>query len=526
MGLGGEETSADTLWDIGGREAIAEHLREVADAKLDAREAEVGEADWAQVERIVLVRTIDSLWVEHLTELDDMRRGIGLRGYAQQDPLNEFRREAFRMYEEFRDLIRHGVASSIFRVTVQRQPPGGGDAALAQNLTRGVAAMRGSGNGAGAGGAAMARRPLSRWQRRPRARRCCAARCRAAPAARNMTASLGGEPVTDGSGGTPGASVAGAGRRRSGRTQARLHADRRADRPQRPVLVRFRRQVQEVPRPLSAGGSSRGLVRVVLIGVVASTAVAGYAAYRIWDQAGRDERRAADAIVVMGAAQYDGRPSPLFAARLDHAIALYHDGVAPRIIVTGGKREGDRTTEAASAREYAIRHDVPEDAILAGGHEPDDPPVDPAAWRRSWTTTDLHSAVFVSDPTHMLRVLRMAADVGIDAYGSPTRTSPLEARCRGAGRRDACTSWGPSRCTSSPASRPRPSAVRSGTNVGWTSRGAGRRKVPSWRWGIGLVYCAKTCRPEAARAPQAGRPRQVAPSPHRSCPACADRESP
>ena len=151
MGLGGDETSADTLWDIGGREAIAEHLREVADAKLDAREAEVGEADWAQVERIVLVRTIDSLWVEHLTELDDMRRGIGLRGYAQQDPLNEFRREAFRMYEEFRDLIRHGVASSIFRVTVQRQPPAGGDAALAQNLTRGVAAMRGSGNGAGAG---------------------------------------------------------------------------------------------------------------------------------------------------------------------------------------------------------------------------------------------------------------------------------------------------------------------------------------------------------------------------------------
>ncbi|MBA2300285.1 MAG: preprotein translocase subunit SecA, partial [Chloroflexi bacterium] len=152
MGLDGVETAADTLWDKGGREAIAEHLREVADAKLDAREAEVGENDWAQVERIVLVRTIDSLWVEHLTELDDMRRGIGLRGYAQQDPLNEFRREAFRMYEEFRDLIRHGVASSIFRVTVQRQPPTGGDAAVAQSLARGAEALRGaSGNGAAAG---------------------------------------------------------------------------------------------------------------------------------------------------------------------------------------------------------------------------------------------------------------------------------------------------------------------------------------------------------------------------------------
>src|SRR5688572_18965801 len=160
MGMGGEETSADTLWDQGGREAIADYLRERADARLDAREAEIGETDWAQVERIVLVRTIDSLWVEHLTELDDMRRGIGLRGYAQQDPLNEFRREAFRMYEEFRALIRHGVASSIFRVTVQRQPASGGDAAVGQALARGAAALTGratNGNGAGAVPAAAQR---------------------------------------------------------------------------------------------------------------------------------------------------------------------------------------------------------------------------------------------------------------------------------------------------------------------------------------------------------------------------------
>ena len=68
--------------------------------------AEHGEEVWSQVERFVLLRTIDSLWVEHLTELDDMRRGIGLRGYAQQDPLNEFRKEAFRLYEELSDLIR------------------------------------------------------------------------------------------------------------------------------------------------------------------------------------------------------------------------------------------------------------------------------------------------------------------------------------------------------------------------------------------------------------------------------------
>jgi uncharacterized SAM-binding protein YcdF (DUF218 family) len=180
-----------------------------------------------------------------------------------------------------------------------------------------------------------------------------------------------------------------------------------------------------VPRPLIGGSSQGVLIRVAVGGLLVVVAVGGYAAYRIWDQAGRDERRAADAIVVMGAAQYDGRPSPLFAARLDHAIELYHEGVAPRLIVTGGKREGDRTTEAATARDYAVRHDVPEDAIRVED--------------TSRTTLQsirgvqalmhdegLRTAVFVSDPTHMLRVLRMAADVGIDAYGSPTRTSPLE----------------------------------------------------------------------------------------------------
>jgi uncharacterized SAM-binding protein YcdF (DUF218 family) len=191
------------------------------------------------------------------------------------------------------------------------------------------------------------------------------------------------------------------------------------------VLVRFWRQVQEVPRPLSAAGLERTLVRVVLIGLVAASAVAGYAAYRIWDQAGRDERRATDAIVVLGAAQYDGRPSPLFAARLDHAIALFHDGVAPRIIVTGGKREGDRTTEAASARAYAIGHDVPDEAILA-----EDTSRTTLQSIRAVAALmedeELRTAVFVSDPSHMLRVLRMAADSGIEAYGSPTRTSPLE----------------------------------------------------------------------------------------------------
>jgi uncharacterized SAM-binding protein YcdF (DUF218 family) len=169
----------------------------------------------------------------------------------------------------------------------------------------------------------------------------------------------------------------------------------------------------------------RAVARLTLVVVLVGLGLAGYVAYRIWDQGNRDEQQLADAIVVMGAAQYDGRPSPLFAARLDHAIGLYRAGIAPRLIVTGGKQEGDRTTEAAAARIYALGHDVPGDAILSED--------------LSRTTLQsirgvaavmreegLRNAVFVSDPSHMLRVLRMASDEGIVAYGSPTRTSPLE----------------------------------------------------------------------------------------------------
>src|SRR3954471_9891257 len=155
MGITGEGTTDDELWDIGSRDAILEHLLELAETRLDAREAEIGEADWKLVERHVLLRTIDSLWVEHLTEVDDMRRGIGLRGYAQQDPLNEFRREAFQLYGELRDLIRHQVASTIFRVTVTRTPPPG-SSELDQSLAAGARALTAAGAGARAGAGATA----------------------------------------------------------------------------------------------------------------------------------------------------------------------------------------------------------------------------------------------------------------------------------------------------------------------------------------------------------------------------------
>jgi preprotein translocase subunit SecA len=145
MGLDGPGTTVDELWDLGGGDAIGAHLHDLVDTRLEQREQEIG-PNWALVERIVLLQSIDSLWVEHLTEVDDMRRGIGLRGYAQQDPLNEFRREAFRLYEELRGLIRHQVASTIFRVTVTQQgdqPPGGARRTTQQGAV--TAAERGAG---------------------------------------------------------------------------------------------------------------------------------------------------------------------------------------------------------------------------------------------------------------------------------------------------------------------------------------------------------------------------------------------
>src|SRR5689334_1574413 len=169
----------------------------------------------------------------------------------------------------------------------------------------------------------------------------------------------------------------------------------------------------------------RDLLTVLALACLAIVLVAGYATFRVWAEGQRDDSRPADAIVVMGAAQYDGRPSPVFAARIDHAIELFRSGVAPRLIVTGGKQDGDRTTEAASARAYAIDRGVPPSSILFED--------------RSRTTLEsihalrslmdehsLRTAVFVSDRPHMLRVLRMAADDGITAYGSPTATSPIE----------------------------------------------------------------------------------------------------
>jgi preprotein translocase subunit SecA len=100
--------------------ALTEGLLDAVAEAYDAKRAEVGEEGINVLERIVLLRVIDGLWVEHLTAVDDMRRGIGLRAYSQRDPLNEFKVEAYRMFDELKATIRHDVTHTIFRVSLTR----------------------------------------------------------------------------------------------------------------------------------------------------------------------------------------------------------------------------------------------------------------------------------------------------------------------------------------------------------------------------------------------------------------------
>jgi uncharacterized SAM-binding protein YcdF (DUF218 family) len=138
----------------------------------------------------------------------------------------------------------------------------------------------------------------------------------------------------------------------------------------------------------------------------------------------RDEARPADAIVVLGAAQWDGRPSPVLRARVDHAMALFQDGVAPLVIFTGGVGVGDTVSEAEAARRYAVRSGLPEAALqversgLSTGESM-------RSAVEMMLEQGLESAVLVSDPFHMLRLRLFARRLGIRAYSSPTRTSPI-----------------------------------------------------------------------------------------------------
>lgn len=152
--------------------------------------------------------------------------------------------------------------------------------------------------------------------------------------------------------------------------------------------------------------------------------IASALAVVIWGA--RDGAAPSDAIVVLGAAQYAGRPSPVLRARLDHAVLLWHRGLARWVILTGGTGSGDTTSEAAVGRRYVLRKGVPDTAILLE-NEGRTTNESLAAVSVMMRTRDLDRAILVSDPFHMLRLQILSYRYGLLSVTSPTRTSPISA---------------------------------------------------------------------------------------------------
>jgi uncharacterized SAM-binding protein YcdF (DUF218 family) len=158
------------------------------------------------------------------------------------------------------------------------------------------------------------------------------------------------------------------------------------------------------------------VILLFALGGLFATAVAVWRAAHN-DEASRLER--ADAIVVLGAAQYDGRPSPVFQGRLDHAFLLFDRGFADRIVVLGAGQPGEDFTEAEAGAQYLLGEGVPGEAVIPS-------PRGKTTWQSLRAAAQLmeqqgfRSAFLVSDPWHNLRVRRMARDLGIEGYVSAT----------------------------------------------------------------------------------------------------------
>jgi uncharacterized SAM-binding protein YcdF (DUF218 family) len=168
--------------------------------------------------------------------------------------------------------------------------------------------------------------------------------------------------------------------------------------------------------PLLTAAAALGLAATILVSA---------AGVVVWREAHHDDASLtdrADAIIVLGAAQYDGEPSPVFAGRLDHAALLWEQDRADLVITLGGKRPGDRTTEAEAGRDYLVRQGLPSGSVVAL-------PVGSSTWESLEAAAsylldrDLRRAFLVSDPWHNARVKAMADDLGIRGYASATWTS-------------------------------------------------------------------------------------------------------
>lgn len=171
-------------------------------------------------------------------------------------------------------------------------------------------------------------------------------------------------------------------------------------------------------------GAKRWIRRGLFGFVLMLALVVSGTAFRVWQEARQDDRTRADAVVVLGAAQYAGRPSPILEARLEHAKLLFDTGVARYIVTGGGRKAGDQYTEADAGVKWLTSHGVPRDHVVPVGEGRDTlgtiQAVARLAVQRGW-----NSAVIVSDPWHSLRARTMARNAGLSAWTSPTHTGPV-----------------------------------------------------------------------------------------------------
>jgi uncharacterized SAM-binding protein YcdF (DUF218 family) len=173
----------------------------------------------------------------------------------------------------------------------------------------------------------------------------------------------------------------------------------------------------------TTGGDVHTVLRYLGGAALVAALIVGGVVVRIQQVGGTDDRSTADAIVVLGAAQYDGQPSPVFQARLAHAAELFGQGVAPRILAIGGGRSGDRTTEGAAGVEYLANQGIDPGALITVGTG-DDTLASLRAAEQLLTNNGWTSVVLVTDPWHSARAGLMATDLGLSVHLSPVPNGP------------------------------------------------------------------------------------------------------
>jgi uncharacterized SAM-binding protein YcdF (DUF218 family) len=188
------------------------------------------------------------------------------------------------------------------------------------------------------------------------------------------------------------------------------------------VTTRSLARGQKIDRYATLKRASRIMIIMVFTLILLGMLSLVILALTILHQARKDEARPADAIIVLGAAQWNGSPSAILKARLDHAYDLYASGLAPMIVLTGGTGPGDSFSESEVSKTYLQQRGVPVSAMRT---------VDGlTSWQslQEARATDLRNGdqvILVSDPFHMFRVKHMSEDLGLVAYTSPTKTSPI-----------------------------------------------------------------------------------------------------